>query len=113
MTSTAFLSLTGTITLMVADLPSGGVKILVSDTGRGIPARVGNKIFEPGFTTKKRGWGMGLALVERIVTQYHGGRVSIEDTSSHGTTFQILLPAADEVATAVNKSTDIFPGEES
>jgi two-component system, sporulation sensor kinase D len=85
----------GTITLKLADRPEGGVRILVSDTGRGIPARVGNKVFEPGFTTKKRGWGMGLALVQRIVSQYHGGRINIEATSSHGTTFQIILPPAD------------------
>ena len=102
----------GTITLTVADSLEGGVRILVSDTGKGIPARVGNKVFEPGFTTKKRGWGMGLALVKRIVTQYHGGRISIESTSSHGTTFQILLPAADEVKT-VKQSMDIIPGSES
>lgn len=82
----------GTITVRVDDNPSGGLNILVSDTGKGIPARVGNKIFEPGFTTKKRGWGMGLALVKRIVTQYHGGRISVESTSGHGTTFQVVLP---------------------
>lgn len=88
----------GTITLTVDDLPSGGVEILVSDTGKGIPSRVGNKIFEPGFTTKKRGWGMGLALVQRIVTEYHGGRISVAETSSHGTTFRITLPPAGDVA---------------
>ena len=65
------------------------------DTPKGIPGRDGNKVFEPGFTTKKRGWGMGLALVQRIVSQYHGGRINIEATSSHGTTFQIILPPAD------------------
>lgn len=82
----------GTITVRVEDNPAGGLLIFVSDTGKGIPARVGNKIFEPGFTTKKRGWGMGLALVKRIVTQYHGGRINVESTSSHGTTFQVFLP---------------------
>ncbi len=82
----------GTITVRVEDNPVGGLRILVSDTGKGIPPRVGNKIFEPGFTTKKRGWGMGLALVKRIVTDYHRGRISVESTSSHGTTFQVDLP---------------------
>ena len=82
----------GTITVRVEDNPAGGLWVFVSDTGKGIPARVGNKIFEPGFTTKKRGWGMGLALVKRIVTDYHGGRITVESTSSHGTTFQVVLP---------------------
>jgi len=84
----------GTITLNLEDREDGGVTLLVSDTGKGIPARVGNKVFEPGFTTKSRGWGMGLALVKRIVTQYHGGRISIKSTSGHGTTFEVILPPA-------------------
>ncbi|MFH2052885.1 MAG: HAMP domain-containing sensor histidine kinase [bacterium] len=87
----------GTITLLLEDDPGGGARILVSDTGKGIPSRVGNKIFEPGFTTKKRGWGMGLALVKRIVTQYHGGRIRIESTSPHGTTFLVTLPPASDL----------------
>jgi len=82
----------GTITVHLADDSDGGVRLLVSDTGKGIPARDGNKIFEPGYTTKKRGWGMGLALVHRIVTQYHGGRIRIAETSGHGTTFLVTLP---------------------
>ncbi len=85
----------GTITLHLEDRADGGVTLLLSDTGKGIPARVGNKIFEPGFTTKKRGWGMGLALVKRIVTQYHGGRISIKSTNSHGTTFEVIMPPAN------------------
>ncbi len=82
----------GTITLQLEDDADGGVRLRVSDTGKGIPARDGSKIFEPGYTTKKRGWGMGLALVQRIVTQYHGGRIRVETTSSHGTTFLVNLP---------------------
>lgn len=83
----------GTITVRLEDGAAGGVRLYVSDTGRGIPPREGNKIFEPGFTTKKRGWGMGLALVKRIVTQYHGGKIRVESTSPHGTTFLVTLPA--------------------
>ncbi len=83
----------GTITVRLEDAPSGGIHLYVADTGRGIPPREGNKIFEPGFTTKKRGWGMGLALVKRIVTEYHGGRIRVESTSPHGTTFLVTLPA--------------------
>jgi signal transduction histidine kinase len=89
----------GTITLRLADDPDGGVRLYVSDTGKGIPARHGAKIFEPGYTTKKRGWGMGLALVKRIVTQYHGGRIRVETTSQHGTTFLVNLPPRDAVRT--------------
>jgi two-component system, sporulation sensor kinase D len=84
----------GTITVALEDLSDGGVALRVSDTGKGIPAREGNKIFEPGFTTKKRGWGMGLALVKRIATQYHNGKIRIESTSQHGTTFLVTLPPA-------------------
>ncbi len=84
----------GTITIMLEDLPDGGVALRVADTGKGIPAREGNKIFEPGFTTKKRGWGLGLALVKRIATQYHNGKIRIESTSKHGTTFLVTLPPA-------------------
>jgi two-component system, sporulation sensor kinase D len=86
----------GTITVMLEDIDDGGVALRVSDTGKGIPAREGNKIFEPGFTTKKRGWGMGLALVKRIATQYHNGKIRIESTNQHGTTFLVTLPAAPE-----------------
>ena len=67
----------------------------VADTGKGIPSREGNKVFEPGFTTKKRGWGLGLALVKRIVTQYHNGKIRIESTGPHGTTFLVTLPPAE------------------
>ena len=88
----------GTITVTLEDHADGGVALRVSDTGKGIPARDGNKIFEPGFTTKKRGWGMGLALVKRIVTQYHGGRIRIESTGPHGTTFLVTLPPAGDSA---------------
>jgi signal transduction histidine kinase len=84
----------GTITVAAADTGDGGVELRVSDTGKGIPSRDGNKIFEPGYTTKKRGWGMGLALVQRIVSQYHGGRIRVESSSSHGTTFLLTLPPA-------------------
>jgi len=90
----------GSITISLSDDESGGVAIEVRDTGCGIPAGVGNKIFEPGFTTKSRGWGMGLALVKRIVTQYHQGRIQIAATGSQGTTFLINLPG-EESARAV------------
>jgi signal transduction histidine kinase len=84
----------GTITVRVEDRRGEGVSLHVSDTGRGIPSGVGNRIFEPGFTTKQRGWGMGLALVRRIVVEYHGGRIRIADTGPGGTTITVNLPAA-------------------
>jgi signal transduction histidine kinase len=90
----------GTITVALEDLSDGGVALRVSDTGKGIPAREGNKIFEPGFTTKKRGWGMGLALVQRIATQYHSGKIRIESTSQHGTTFLVTMPPAGDRRTS-------------
>ena len=102
----------GTITVTIADRPEGGVNIRVSDTGKGIPGGTGNKVFEPGYTTKKRGWGMGLALVQRIVSQYHGGRIIIESTSGHGTTFLVTLPAAGELPPN-SGGTRIFPEKES
>jgi len=84
----------GTITVGVVDDPGGGALMLVSDTGRGVPSGVGRRIFEPGYTTKQRGWGMGLALVMRIVERYHGGRIRIEETGPGGTTIAVRLPAA-------------------
>ncbi len=90
----------GTITIRLADGPGGKVVISVSDTGCGIAPGARNKVFEPGFSTKSRGWGMGLALVKRIVTQYHNGRIQVAATGPHGTTFAITLPG-EEPARAV------------
>jgi signal transduction histidine kinase len=68
------------------------IAIDVTDTGKGIPRGRHRTIFEPGFTTKKRGWGLGLTLVKRIVEQTHNGRIFILDSQPNkGTTFRILL----------------------
>ncbi|HOX25824.1 MAG TPA: HAMP domain-containing sensor histidine kinase [Candidatus Krumholzibacteria bacterium] len=85
----------GTVSIRLNDLADGGVMIRVCDTGRGIKPSYRAKIFEPGFSTKARGWGMGLALVKRIVTQYHGGRIRVESTGPQGTVFAISLPGKD------------------
>jgi hypothetical protein len=68
------------------------VFVLISDTGKGIPKNLQQKIFTPGFTTKKRGWGLGLSLAKRIVEDYHNGKISVQKSEvSKGTTFQICL----------------------
>lgn len=69
------------------------VEALISDNGKGIDSRQQKRVFEPGYSTKKRGWGLGLTLVKRIIEDYHGGRVVLlESAPGLGTTFQVLLP---------------------
>lgn len=68
------------------------VQIYISDTGKGISKQKFNKIFEPGYTTKKRGWGLGLSLTKRIVEDFHKGKIKVlESTIGKGTTIQINL----------------------
>jgi hypothetical protein len=72
---------------------SGRIEIKFSDTGKGIPPAIRNRIFAPGITTKKRGWGLGLALVKRIVEEIHDGSISLADTGvGRGTTFILRFP---------------------
>lgn len=69
------------------------VHIDIKDSGKGIPPKQLKTIFEPGFSTKKRGWGLGLSLVKRIVKEYHKGKVFVlESQVNVGTTFRISLP---------------------
>jgi two-component sensor histidine kinase len=68
------------------------IAILYKDNGKGISRQNRNKIFRPGMTTKKHGWGLGLTLVKRIVEAYHHGQIRLVETSSQGTTFEIVLP---------------------
>ena len=66
------------------------VKINVSDSGKGIPKNQFKRVFEPGFTTKKRGWGLGLSLTKRIVEEYHNGRIKVlKSEIGKGTTIQM------------------------
>ena len=68
------------------------IKIYVIDTGKGIPKNEFKKIFEPGFTTKKRGWGLGLSLTKRIVEDYHKGKIAIDRSEvGKGTTLVVSL----------------------
>jgi signal transduction histidine kinase len=77
---------------------SGTVTIEVSDTGKGIERRVQRHIFRPGFSTKRRGWGLGLSLAKRIVEEYHGGTLTLAHSRpGEGTTFRVLVPEAEPV----------------
>lgn len=69
--------------------------VTVSDTGKGISRKNFKTIFNPGYTTKTRGWGLGLTLAKRIIEQYHGGHIYVKDSEpGRGTTFRIDLPIA-------------------
>jgi len=82
----------GTITVSIQSLEST-VFIDISDTGKGIPKNKLKAVFEPGFTTKKRGWGMGLSLCKRIIENYHEGKIFVSHSEiGKGTTFRIMLP---------------------
>lgn len=80
----------GKIEVLIID-QSQFVYIDISDTGTGIPKAQQKTIFEPGFTTKKRGWGLGLSLVKRIVENYHQGKIFVKKSDETGTTFRIVL----------------------
>ena len=82
----------GTITLTLTD-ENQRVVIEVQDTGKGIKKKDVNNVFTPGFTTKKRGWGLGLSLAKRIVEEYHKGRIFVKQSEiGKGTTFRIEMP---------------------
>ena len=68
------------------------VNIDVTDTGKGISKQNINRVFNPGFTTKKRGWGLGLSLSKRIIDQYHKGEIFVKSSEpGKGTTFRVVL----------------------
>lgn len=65
----------------------------ITDSGKGIPPSNHKRVFQPGFTTKKRGWGLGLSLTKRIIEEYHGGKIFVKRSEEgKGTTFTISLP---------------------
>jgi signal transduction histidine kinase len=81
----------GSITITLSDHEKE-ILIDVTDTGKGIAARNVAKVFKPGFTTKKRGWGLGLSLSKRIIEQYHKGQLFVRQSEpGKGTTFRIVL----------------------
>jgi signal transduction histidine kinase len=76
------------------------VHLSLEDNGKGIPREHVKHIFNPGFTTKKRGWGLGLSLCRRIVNEYHEGKIYVEKSQKDvGTQFEIVLPLAPERST--------------
>jgi signal transduction histidine kinase len=82
----------GAITVEVSTDATHAI-IDISDTGKGIPRSKQKTVFEPGYSTKKRGWGLGLTLAKRIVESYHQGKIFVkQSTPGKGTTFRILLP---------------------
>lgn len=81
----------GTITFQVEEKEKV-VRIDISDTGKGIPKSKFKTVFNPGYTTKSRGWGLGLSLVKRIIESYHGGKIFVKSSElGKGTTFRIEL----------------------
>jgi two-component system, sporulation sensor kinase D len=81
----------GALKLTIENTPKK-VKITITDTGKGMPKKLFKQIFNPGFTTKKRGWGLGLSLSKRIVSDYHKGKIFVQKSEiGNGTTFEILL----------------------
>ncbi len=86
----------GKLTVEISQLEDT-IMVSLTDTGKGIAKKNFNKIFEPGFTTKKRGWGLGLSLTKRIIEDFHDGRIKVlESEINKGTTFQITLKRAHQ-----------------
>lgn len=81
----------GRIAVSVRRRPAGGAILTVADDGPGIPREIRTRIFEPGFSTKQSGWGIGLALARRIVEENHGGSLRLTPTD-RGAAFEIILP---------------------
>jgi signal transduction histidine kinase len=83
----------GKIKIELQEKDAKWVQIDVSDTGKGISAKSLQTVFRPGYSTKKRGWGLGLSLAKRIIEDYHKGRIFVaQSVPNEGTTFRILLP---------------------
>lgn len=86
----------GTITVnIIENLTKEEVFIEITDTGRGIPRSKFDTVFQPGYTTRKRGWGLGLSLTKRIVDNYHSGHIFVKESElGKGTTFRIVLKSS-------------------
>ena len=83
----------GEIRIKMQELKGHQIAIDISDTGKGISKTNLSKVFNPGFSTKKRGWGLGLTLAKRIVENYHRGKLTVRHSEvGKGTTFRIVMP---------------------
>ena len=81
----------GEITIRISHNEKNAL-IDISDTGKGIPKSAFNKIFNPGFTTKQRGWGLGLSLAKRIVEEYHNGKIFVRQSEiGKGSSIRIIM----------------------
>ncbi len=90
---------TGQIYIFMRVHPKKKIFIFVKDTGKGMTQKLKRQIFNPGFTTKKRGWGLGLSLCKRIIEEYHDGKIYVKETNiGKGTTFAIEIPLKHEEA---------------
>jgi two-component system, sporulation sensor kinase D len=86
----------GSITMDVSR-QTNTIVVDITDTGKGIPKGKFKTVFEPGYTTKSRGWGLGLSLCKRIIDDYHGGKILVKNSEiGKGTTFRIVLKAASK-----------------
>ncbi len=86
----------GALKVVIKKLKNSQIAIDISDTGKGIAKKNLSKVFNPGFSTKKRGWGLGLTLAKRIIENYHDGKLTVKSSEvNKGTTFRILLGGAD------------------
>ena len=82
----------GALKVVIRELKNSQIAIDISDTGKGIAKKNLSKVFNPGFSTKKRGWGLGLTLAKRIIENYHNGKLMVKNSEiNKGTTFRILL----------------------
>ncbi len=88
----------GEITIsLVPVLPQNEVIIDIQDNGKGMSKANVAKIFRPGFSTKKRGWGLGLTLAKRIIENYHDGRLFVKSSElGKGTTFRIVMKVGEK-----------------
>ena len=83
----------GSITFSIQE-KNKKVEIEITDTGKGIDLKRRKDVFRPGYSTKKRGWGLGLSLSKRIIEEYHKGKIFVKSSSPEGTTFKIILKKA-------------------